>query len=91
MLGLCCCSDFFLIVAWALHCRGFSCAVRALRGMQASVVAALELSSCSFGVLQHRQTQQLWLMGLVAPQHVGLSQTRDQSHVSCIGKQILYH
>ena len=30
-------------------------------------------------------------MGLVAPWHVGSSQTRDQSHVSCIGRQILYH
>ena len=30
-------------------------------------------------------------MDLVAPQHVGSSQTRDQTLVSCIGKQILYH
>ena len=30
-------------------------------------------------------------MDLVAPQHVGSSQTRDQTLVSCLGKQILYH
>lgn len=56
-LGLCCYSDFFLVVAWASHCRGFSCAVQALKGMQASVVTVLGLSSCSFQVPQHRQTQ----------------------------------
>ena len=30
-------------------------------------------------------------MGLVALQHVGSSQTRDQTRVSCISRQILYH
>ena len=30
-------------------------------------------------------------MGLVAVQHVGSSWTRGQTHVSCIGRQILYH
>ena len=30
-------------------------------------------------------------MGLVAPQHVESSRTKDQTHVPCIGKQILYH
>ena len=30
-------------------------------------------------------------MGLVVPQHVGSSWTRDQSCVLCIGRQILYH
>ena len=30
-------------------------------------------------------------MSLVAPQHVGSSWTRDQTHVSCIGGWILYH
>ena len=34
-----------------------------------------------------------WLChtGLVAPQHVESSQTRDRTHVSCIGRQILNH
>ena len=30
-------------------------------------------------------------MGLVAPQHVGSSQTRAQTRVTCIGKRILNH
>ena len=37
------------------------------------------------------QAQQLWLMGLVAPRHVGSSQTRAQTRVPCIGRQILNH
>ena len=28
--------------------------------------------------------------GLVAPQHVGSSQTRNQTYVSCSGRRILY-
>ena len=35
--------------------------------------------------------QYLWLRGLVAPQHVGSSQTRDQTCVPCTGRQILNH
>ena len=30
-------------------------------------------------------------MGLVAPWRVGSSQTRDRTHVPCIGRQILNH
>ena len=30
-------------------------------------------------------------MGLVAPWHVGYFQTRDQTHVPCIGRWILHH
>ena len=37
------------------------------------------------------QAWQLWLTGLVAPQHVGSSPIRDQTHVSCIGRWILHH
>ena len=37
------------------------------------------------------QAQQLWLMGLVTPRHVGSSQTRARTHVPCIGRQILNH
>jgi len=33
----------------------------------------------------------LWNMGLVAFRHVGSSWTRDRTHVSCIGRWILYH
>ena len=42
-------------------------------------------SSCSMWA------QQLWHKGLVTPQHVGSSQTRDRTCVPCIGRQILNH
>ena len=37
--------------------------------------------------------QALWLRctGWVSPWHVGSSRTRDQTHVTCIGRQTLYH
>ena len=37
------------------------------------------------------QAQQLWCMGLVVPQHVGSSWTRDGAHVPCIGRLISNH
>ena len=37
------------------------------------------------------QAQKLWCTGLVVPQHVGSFWIRDQTHVSCVGRQILYH
>ena len=37
------------------------------------------------------QAQQLWLTCLVAPRHVGSSQTRARTRVPCIGRQILNH
>ena len=37
------------------------------------------------------QAQQLLCLGLVALRHVGPSWIRDQTCVSCIGRQILYH
>ena len=33
----------------------------------------------------------MWCTGLVAQQHVGSSQTRDQTHVPYTGRQILNH
>ena len=35
--------------------------------------------------------QQLWLMGLVAPRHVGSSQTRARTRVPCIGRRTPNH
>ena len=37
------------------------------------------------------QAQQLWCMGLVAPRHMGSSQTRAQTRVPCIGRGVLNH
>ena len=46
-------------------------------------------------VAEHRlpdaQAQQLWLTGLVAPWHVGSSQTRAGTRVPCISRQTLNH
>ena len=41
--------------------------------------------------LQTRRLSNLWLTGLVTPQHVGSSQTRTWTRVPCIGRQILNH
>ena len=37
------------------------------------------------------QAQQLWSAGSVPPVHMGSSQIRDRTLVSCIGRRILYH
>ena len=37
------------------------------------------------------QAQQLWLMGPVAPRHVGSSQTRARTRIPCTGRQIPNH
>ena len=62
----------------ASHCGGFS-----LLWSTGSRCAGL--SSCG------TWAQQLWRTGLVAPRHVGSSRSRDRTHVSCIGRQILNH
>ena len=41
--------------------------------------------------LHTRRLSNLWLAGLVAPRHVGSSQTRARTRVPCIGRQILNH
>ena len=47
--------------------------------------------SCCRAQAPDAQAQQLWLMGPVAPWHVGSSQTQARTHVPCIGRQILNH
>ena len=47
--------------------------------------------SCCRAEAPDAQAQWLWLTGLVAPRHVGSSQTRARTHVPCIGRQILNH
>ena len=61
----------------ASHCGGFSCGAQALE-----CVGFFSFSTWA---------QQLWCIGLVAPLHVRSSGTWDQTHVSCIGRWILYH
>ena len=47
--------------------------------------------SCCGAQAPDAQAQQLWLTGLVAPQHVRSSQTRARTRVPCISRQILNH
>ena len=47
--------------------------------------------SCCGAQAPDAQAQQLWLTGLVALRHVGSSQTRARTCVSCISRQILNH
>ena len=58
------------------------------RGAQAFHCRGL---SCCRAQPPDAQAQQLWLTGLVAPRHVGSSQTRARTRVSCISRQILNH
>ena len=63
---------------WASRCGGFSCCRARTLGAWASVAAAPG---------PRAQAQKLWHTGLVGPQHVGSSQIRDGTCVSCIGKE----
>ena len=67
----------------SLWCMGFS--LRWLLLLWSTGSRCVGFSSCSM------RAQQLWLAGLVAPQHVGSSRTRDRTHVPCIGRWILNH
>ena len=79
----------------SLQCAGFS--LWWLLLLQSTGSRHAGFSSCSTRAQQlwfagsGAQAQQLWLTGLVALRHVGSSQTRDQTHVPCIGRQILNH
>ena len=79
------CSEWGLLSrcrAWASHWGGFSCCGAQAAGLQASVLWPPGSGA---------QTQQLWCLGLAVLWHVGSSWTRDWTHVTCIGRQILYH
>ena len=65
-----------------MWCAGFS-----LWWLLLCALGRVGFSSCSFWALEHRLTN----CGLVASQHVGSFQIRDQTCVSFIGRQILYH
>ena len=49
------------------------------------------VSHCSSFSCWGAQAQELWHTGLLVPQPVGSSRTRDQTRVSWISKGILYH
>ena len=76
----------------SLWCTGFSLHWLLLLQKTGSSTG---LSSCGSWAQQLRLVgcrawaQSLWCMGLVAPRHRKSSQTRDQTCVPCIGRQIL--
>ena len=73
----------------SLRCEGFS--LRWLLLSRSMGSRHTGFSSCGTWAQQlwlvgsRAQAQQLWRMGLVAPRHVGSSQTRALIHVPCIG------
>ena len=82
--------DFYCCGAWAFHSGGFSCSWARALGCLGFSSSVHGLSSCGSQALEHRLNS-WWRMDLVVPQHVGSSQSRDHTHVSCIGSRILYH
>ena len=83
----------FGCVGSSLLCAGFS--LRWLLLLRSTGSRCVGFSSCGSWAQQlwlagsRAQAQQLWRTGLVAPRHVGSSRTRAQTHVPCIGRQIL--
>ena len=79
MPGLHCCGRLFLVVA-----RAGSPPHRSTGPLTAVAPTLLSAGSGA-------QAQQLCFLGLVALQHVEASQTRDRTHVPCIGRWIFNH
>ena len=79
-------------LCWAIAAGLFSLVAA---GRSCPLAGAHWLSLCwlllSQRVDSRPRAQQFRLMGLVAPRHVGSSQIRDQTCVSCIGRWMLYH
>ena len=79
----------------SLRCVGFSLQWLLLLWSMGS--RHMGFSSCSTWAQQlwlagsRAQVRYLWHTGLVAPRHVGYSQTRDRTRVPCIGRRILNH
>ena len=73
--------------AWASCCSGLSCCGAQALGECASVAVAGGLSSWGSHAIEHGLSS-CGTRGLVAPQHVVSSQIRDQTHVSCFGREL---
>ena len=91
---LCCPLVLFLIPGLTLK--------SAVHFLKNCIFTALGLSCCMWAFFScgkrgctvqpsHRSAFSLWHLGWAAPWHVGYPQTRDQTHVPCIGRQILNH
>ena len=90
---------YFLIVlrlfaAWGLFQRGLPTWWRLWShstGSRCTGFSSCRFSSWVSGSAECGRTQWLWCMGLSALPHVESSQTRDQTRVHCIRRQILFH
>ena len=96
VLGLHCCTSFSLVTARGsyslLQHAGFSLQWLLLLMLWASVVVGCGLSSCGSWALEHRPS--IWGPGLGCSMTCGIflnQGTGNQTRVSCIGRQILYH
>ena len=74
-------------------CQLFRVAVHGLVLAVASLVVEHRLRIHRLQQLWHMDSSActVWRTGLVALRHMESSWTRDQMHVLCIGRQILYH
>ena len=77
-LGLWCCVQAFS-----------SCAKQGLLSRCSAEASHYSGVYCCRAWVLGTPAQQLWCVGLVAPQHVESSRTRDQTCVLCFGRQIL--
>ena len=56
-----------------------------------SLVVVLGLLLVVASLIEEQSLSSWRFLDLVAPRHAESSWIRDQTHISCIGKQILYH
>ena len=83
---------YFGCVGSSFLCDGFLQLRQAGATLHRSVRASHHRGlSCCGAQAPDAQAQYLWLTGLAAPRHVGSSQTRAQTRVPCISRQILNH
>ena len=82
VLGLRCCLHRSSSGVRASHCGGFSCC-------RAWALGHADFSSRRLWALEHGPN--IWWKGFIDPRYVGSSWIRDQTPVSCIGRQILYY
>ena len=91
MLGLCCCTGFSLVAVSGgspfLLCVGFllQCLLLWSTGFRCAGFTGCGTWAQQFVVPWLQST------GSVVVAYVGTSRTRDQTHIFCIGRQILYH
>ena len=96
--------SFIFLTGLGLHCCASGLLSSGVRGLllaaaslcKACALERMGLKTCGSWAQQSNsglrlQARGLCCTGLVAPRHVGPSQTRDQSHVPCIGRQTLNH